>query len=266
MPPPLTRSLSQPTTRWRQGARATNAAVAFSALGGAATVLGALGCHPIAALIRTDLQTCGVTITDLAPHCLDSPPVSSIMVTQSTGERAVISINAVRSQAPPVLPPGCLQSVRVVLIDGHQMSVGQAIAAQAKAAGIPVVIDAGSWKPGFETVLPLANHVICSANFLPPTCQSAVDVISYLVNLGIPHIAVTHGEQPIVYSSDRQVGTLSTPSIQVIDTLGAGDIFHGAFCYFILHLGFVEALERAAAIAALSCQSFGTRRWLSELR
>jgi sugar/nucleoside kinase (ribokinase family) len=256
------------------GGPATNAAVAFRALGSTATVLGALGCHPIAHLIRSDLQTCGVAIVDLAPNRSASPPVSSIVVTQDTGERAVVSINAVGAQAHPSDIPSdrlrsvnsSVDSVNIVLLDGHQMTVGRAIATQAKAVGIPVVIDGGSWKPEFETVLPLADYVICSANFLPPDCLTSTDVISYLSAQGIAHIAITYGDQPIVYHSDRQSGTIAVPAIHPIDTLAAGDIFHGAFCHFILHLEFVEALERAAAIAALSCQSFGPRCWLTELK
>jgi sugar/nucleoside kinase (ribokinase family) len=251
------------------GGPATNAAVTFRALGSTATVLGALGCHAIAHLIQSDLQTCGVVIADLAPHRSTSPPVSSIVVTQATGERAVVSINAVGAQAHPSdIPPDCLRSVNavnIVLLDGHQMVVSRTIATAAKATGIPVVIDGGSWKPEFETVLSLADYVICSANFLPPGCLTATDVISYLLGQGVAHIAITHGERPIAYHSHGQVGTIAVPAIHPIDTLAAGDVFHGAFCHFILHLGFVEALERAAAIAALCCQSFGSRRWLAEL-
>jgi len=67
----------------------------------------------------------------------------------------------------------------------------------AKANNIPVVIDGGSWKAGFETVLPWVDYAICSANFYPPSCNSATDVFAYLSRAGIPHIAITHGEEPI---------------------------------------------------------------------
>lgn len=248
------------------GGPATNAAVAFKALGREAILLGSLGCHPLADLIRSDLQPYGVTITDLAPGHLAPPPVSSIVVTQSTGERAVVSINALKIQAEPAaIPPDCLRSVSVVLLDGHQMEVGQTIARQATAAGISVVIDGGSWKPGFETLLSLADYAICSANFRPPGCSTRAAVIKYLSDLGIPHIALTQGDQPIIYQSDRYSGTIEIPAVRAIDTLGAGDIFHGAFCHYILQAEFPEALQRASAIATHACQSFGTRRWLETL-
>jgi sugar/nucleoside kinase (ribokinase family) len=149
-----------------------------------------------------------------------------------------------------------------VLIDGHQMEVGYAIAQLAKNKNIPVVIDGGSWKPGFEKILPFVDYAICSANFYPPGCSSCEEVIAYLTAIGIPHIAITQGEKPIRYLSLGVSSQISIPSIHAIDTVGAGDVFHGAFCHFILQQDFAEALAAATTIASRSCQSFGTRRWM----
>ncbi|PSB29427.1 PfkB family carbohydrate kinase [Stenomitos frigidus] len=248
------------------GGPATNAAVAFSHLGNEAIVMGVLGMHPMAQLILTDLQQYGVTLNDLSPTLATPPPVSSIMVTEKTGDRAVVSLNAVRAQASANIPANSLQDVAVILIDGHQMAVGRTIAMEARSRGIPVVIDGGSWKPGFETVLPLADYVICSANFHPPHCQSPQDVAAYLLNLGVPHIAITQGQQPIQYWTVTSAGHIDVPIVTVVDTLGAGDIFHGAFCHAILREDFRDALAIAANIAAQSCQYFGTRRWMEEGR
>ncbi len=247
------------------GGPATNSAVAFSHLGNQASVLGALGTHPMTQLILTDLQQYGVTLQDLDAERTEPPPVSSIMVTRTTGERAVVSINAVKTQAiASRIPAHSLQNVDVVLIDGHQMDVGRAIATQAHAQKIPVVIDGGSWKVGFETVLPLADYVICSANFHPPGCQTIEAVMTYLVNLGIPHVAITQGHQPIAYWANNQVGQIEVPIVNAVDTLGAGDIFHGTFCHAILQAPFTAALAIAARVAAQSCQHFGTRRWMEQ--
>ena len=191
--------------------------------------------------------------------------MSSIIVTQATGDRAVVSMNAVKTQADKTrIPDGCLHQVDIVLIDGHQIEVSAAIAQQAKSKGIPVVVDGGSWKPGLETVLPFADYAICSANFHPPNCQSTEDVVQYLRSLGVPQIAITHGEHPIEYWSHTETGVVHPTAVKAVDTLGAGDIFHGAFCHYILQASFPTALEQAAKIAAYSCQFFGTRQWLSQ--
>ncbi len=248
------------------GGPVTNAAVTFSYLGNKAAVCGVVGCHPMTQLIKGDLANYQVEIIDHYPTIENPPPVSSIIVTKTTGERAVISINAVKTQvnSQAILPD--LQDIDIVLIDGHQMELGCAIAQKAKAENIPVVIDGGSWKPGFDKVLPFVDYAICSANFYPPNCQNSQEVFAYLNQMGIPHIAITHGEKPIQYlsknSSQNQIKILDVPKIQPADTLGAGDIFHGAFCHYVLQETFTTALEKAAKIAALSCESFGTRRWM----
>ncbi len=247
------------------GGPATNAAVTFSHLDNQATLLAIVGNHPLSQLIRDDLEAYSVKFIDLDPYRRASPPVSSIIVTQSTGERAVIAINATKFQATAdQLPADILQGIDIVLIDGHQIAISQAIARQAKANSTPVVIDGGSWKPGFEKVLPFVDYAVCSANFYPPHCHNQKDVFAYLQGAGIPHIALTQGEKPIQYLSKGNAGKLEVPSIQATDTLGAGDIFHGAFCHYILQQQFIEALAAAAKIASYSCQFFGPRQWMQQ--
>ncbi|MCT7952269.1 sugar kinase [Ancylothrix sp. C2] len=248
------------------GGPATNAAVTFSFLGNESILLGGVGKHPITQLILADLKSCGVELIDLDSQRLESPPVSSIIVTQSTGERAVISINATKSQVNGLsIEAEILNNIDIVLVDGHQLEVGEKIAGFAKNKNLPVVLDGGSWKPGLEKLLPLVNYAVCSENFYPPGCKNVKDVFAYLAGVGILNIAVTRGEKSILYHTAKGKGEVCVPSINaVVDTLGAGDIFHGAFCYYILQEGFIEALESAAKIAAYSCQFFGTRRWMDE--
>ncbi|MEO1376580.1 MAG: sugar kinase [Cyanobacteria bacterium J06635_10] len=247
------------------GGPVTNAAVTFSHLGNNANIYGVVGSHPMTQLIKGDLANYQVEIIDLNPTTENPPPVSSIIVSACSGERAVISINAVKTQArSTAISPDILQDIDIVLIDGHQMALGSAIAQLAKAENIPVVIDGGSWKAGFEKLLPFADYAICSANFYPPNCHTSESVFAYLSQIGIPHIAITHGEKPIQYLSQNKINVLNVPKIQAADTLGAGDIFHGAFCNFVLQETFTASLEKSAKIASLSCQFFGTRRWMEE--
>jgi sugar/nucleoside kinase (ribokinase family) len=232
-------------------------------LGNQATILGVVGTHPITHLIRGDLESQGVAIADLDPTTPQPPPVSSIIVTQATGDRAVISLNATKMQISSNQLPAALDLVvDLVLIDGHQIEAGCAIAQLAKDNNIPVVIDGGSWKPGFEKVLPFVDYAICSANFYPPGCSTSEEVIAYLAAAGIPHIAITQGENPIQYLSRGVSGQLPVPQINAVDTMGAGDVFHGAFCHYILEQNFTDSLAAATKIASHSCQFFGSRRWM----
>ncbi|MBD0267580.1 MAG: sugar kinase [Cyanobacteria bacterium Co-bin8] len=248
------------------GGPATNAAVAFRYLGNSAQVVGGLGQHPVTSLIRSDLTAQSVEVHDLLPDRTAAPPLSTILVTAGTGDRAVISRNAVNSQAGTErLPTSLLDGVEGVLIDGHQMAVGVHIAQLARERQIPVIVDAGSWKPGFENLLPLATSVIASARFLPPGCQNLKDTLDYLEQLGVPETAITRGTKPILYRLGSQQAALPVPAVVAKDTLGAGDFFHGAFCHYRLQGStFQAALILASVIAARSCQSFGTRDWMND--
>lgn len=245
------------------GGPATNAAVTYSYLGNQTKLLGILGTHPITQLIREDLEKHGVQLVDINPTTNHPPPISSIIVTQSTGDRAVITTDAQKSDIDlNQLSIEFNSGVDLVMIDGHQITSGYALAQLANHKHIPVVIDGGSWKPGFEKILPYVDYAICSANFYPPGCHSSAAVIAYLSAVGIPYIAITQGEKPIIYSNQGILGELPVPQINPVDTMGAGDVFHGAFCHYILQQDFTEALSAAAKIASHSCQFFGTRQWM----
>lgn len=251
------------------GGPATNAAVTFAHLGDRPTLLAVFGQHPLSPLLQADLVEQGVQWIDLAPEQVLPPPVSSILVTQATGDRAVVSRNATQTQVggdrlPAVIHDALTQrTLGVVLIDGHQPALSATLARLAHAQQIPVVLDGGSWKPGLEAVLPWVDYALCSANFCPPGCSDEDGAIAHLRQFAIPHIAITHGGDPIHIMHDQGTEAwLPVPSITPVDTLGAGDVFHGAFCHFILRLPFKAALAAAASVAARSCQSFGTRQWL----
>ena len=243
------------------GGPATNAAVTFNCLGSKAKLLSTIGNHPLSYLINSDLKEYSVEFTDLEPNKSESPPVSSIFVTESTGERAIISINATKSQARVEgLPNNILSGIDIVLIDGHQIAVSRAIAQQARGRNIPVVLDGGSWKPGLESLLPFIDYAICSSDFYPPNCHDREDVVNYLKAQKIPYVAITNGAENIQYLSQHEKGEISINKVTVVDTLGAGDIFHGGFCHYVLQQTFAEALRSAAKIASFSCQHFGTRQ------
>ncbi|ACK64129.1 PfkB domain protein [Rippkaea orientalis PCC 8801] len=246
------------------GGPATNAAITFKYFGHQATLLSVIGNHPISQLICAELDEYSINVFDLDPYRTDPLPTSSIIVKKNSGERAVISINATKSQAKSnKLDLELVQDSDIILIDGHQMITSEIIAQEAKKFKIPIVVDGGSWKLGLEKVLPYVDYLICSENFYPPNCSNSQEVFSYLQQMGIPHIAITKGENPIEYWTEGISGKIDIPRIDPVDTLGAGDIFHGAFCHFILHHNFIDSLAKSSQVASVACQYFGTRQWMS---
>lgn len=248
------------------GGPAANAAVAFSHLGGAATLLTAIGAHALGVGAAADLSALGVTVSDLAAESAQPPAVSSVLVTASTGERAVASTNATAHRlAPPDDLDALVAACDVVEFDGHHMELAVAAARSARALGRKTLLDGGSWKSGTQDLLPLIDVAVCSADFHPPGTSTAADTLRFLREHGVVWSAVSGGADPIVWVGPGGGGTVEVPSVKVADTVGAGDVLHGALAYHLVTSeGFAEALRAAAVVASRACASFGTRAWLRE--
>lgn len=252
------------------GGPAANAAVAFSHLGGTATLLTAMGAHPLGVGVAADLNALGVTVYDLAADSAEPPAVSSVLVTASTGERAVASTNATAHRlAPPDDLDALVAACDIVEFDGHHMELAVAAARSARALGRKTLFDGGSWKPGTEDLLPFIDVAVCSADFRPPGTSTPADTLRFLRDRGVAWAAVSGGADPVVWAGPDGAGTVDVPSVEVADTVGAGDVLHGALAYYLVegHLtseDFAEALSAAAVVASRACASFGTRAWMRE--
>ena len=245
------------------GGPATNACIAFGHLGGKSTLVTAGGRHPLATVTKQELQRYSVQLIDLNPD-FDQAPVISCVTVNRNGERNVVSANATRVTAQPAqVSEAILEEASVVLVDGHYMQACQVWSKAARSRGIQVVLDGGSWKAGTEELLKTADTAICSADFMPPGCLTEDDVLKSLLNRGVTNIAITKGAEPIRFISDGSSGIVPVPQIRLVDTMGAGDILHGAFCYFASNGNvFEEALRSAARVASKSCRFHGTRGWM----
>lgn len=277
------------------GGPAANAAVVFAALGGRARLITALGADPIAGVIRAELESRGVEVVDVTPDAATPPPVSAVTVTDSTGERAVTSRDAAAHDvAAPVDLFRHLAGAEVVLLDGHHahLQIAAARAAERAAAESSpggadaerplVVLDAGRWRPAMAPLLAAVDVAICSATFRAPSSKeaaasTAAESAIALLEAGVGAVATTDGGEPVRWwrpapSGAAATGTVATPQVTVLDTLGAGDAFHGAFAWFVVQRPFDDdgadlrrALGLAARVAAFRCTVAGPRAWLDAL-
>ncbi|BCJ46344.1 kinase [Actinoplanes ianthinogenes] len=255
------------------GGPATNAAATVAHLGGTATLLTAVGRHPLAAGIHADLTSLGVRLTDLTADDPGPPSVSSIVVSAGTGNRAVVSTNgAARSISPLPDLPAVLRDISAVQVDGHYPELAVAVLTEARRQGIPTLIDAGSWKAVTPALLPLLDVVVCSADFHPPGITAPHDIAHFLTDSGVRWIAISRGPDPLLRWTGSDFREQPVPRTPVVDTLGAGDVLHGALTLAVARrwpltdASFAEALDEAAAVASRSCASFGTRSWMSASR
>lgn len=256
------------------GGPATNAAITFSNLGGNATLVTSVGNHFFSEFIAKDLALQNVKLYDLSLNASASPIISSIITSATNGDRTIVTVDP-RTNSPPrsnntYLKDFCKNELKyhnIVLLDCFYIDSAIIIAEEARKLSIPVVIDGGSWKNGMEKLLDFVDVAICSENFYPPGTKTAEEIFEYMSCRSCKQIAITRGEKPVLYKDKNDYGKISVAKIKTVDTLGAGDIFHGAFCfYFLKGNNFAEALKNAARIATESCKYLGTRKWTSKLK
>lgn len=247
------------------GGPATNAAITFAHLGGSSHLLSLIGQHPFTSFIEHELHQYHVEMTDLSPTATQLPTISSIVTTPG-GQRAILTTRSSSTSSMNdttwIAHP---DDYDVVLVDGFHMDTCCRVAQQARQCGIPVVLDGGSWKEGVERLLPCVDIAICSEQFRVPDGSDEGGVLAYLARQGMRYWAITRGERPIVYHTPEETSEIAIESVEVVDTLGAGDILHGAFCYYSTEgNSFVPALLQASRVATRSCQAFGTRAWMEK--
>jgi len=247
------------------GGPATNAAVAFAAFGNKASLISGLGGHILARVAKKDLVDHQVLLIDGSDQPKRPPILSAIMVDLSSGERCIVSSNTdFRNLRQDAINESILEDADILMLDGYYLPQAIQMAQWARLRHIPVVLDGGSWKEGLETLLPFVDHAVCSNVFAPPGCTDSTSVIAYLHSIGIENIAITQDNEPIIAHCQGETTEIPVMPIKPVDTLGAGDIFHGAFCHYILHHDFLASLERAGEIASMSCTSLGTRAWIEQ--
>lgn len=248
------------------GGPATNAAITFNHLGGECNLLSSFGKHPLTQLIYDDLHQLNVQTSDLTPDRSCHPVFASIITSKTTGERSIVSYHPeYQNYCDITLENFSLDSLDIILTDSFYTDAAKILIKRAHDS-MPVVMDGGSWKKDLDKLLPYVDIAICSNDFYPPNTNSDTEVIDYLSKMGIKKIAITKGNQPILVSNENSITEIPVKEINPVDTLGAGDIFHGAFCYYYsLSNKFHESLEKASEIAAKSCMHYGTRSWMEKI-
>lgn len=248
------------------GGPATNAAVTCAHLGEKVDLFTPIGQHVFSEYIIEDICQYGVHVIDPASHVQTEPVFSSIVSSLNNGDRTIISYH-------PKFQYDIYSNInlqfndyKLVMFDGYYPEFAIPIAKECRNRNIPTVIDGGSWKPNLDKLLGNINIALCSNDFHPPGGnKEAQKVFQFLHDKGIEYCAITRGERNILYSSHGIKSEIILALVKAVDTLGAGDIFHGAFCYYYVNgYNFTDSLTKASIVAGESCKSIGTRRWTKE--
>ncbi|MDJ0954900.1 MAG: PfkB family carbohydrate kinase [Acidimicrobiia bacterium] len=238
-----------------------NAAITASILGSDAEVHSVFGDGHFAARVKEILAGYEVACADHGEGI--DLPVASVWIDES-GERTILSTDNKRSQVRAQHELIDISGARAVLLDGHYPQLQVALADAASAAGVPIVLDCGRWRPVFADLLPVATALIMTATFRPPDLEAASvgEAVGAIRERYEPELcAVSRGSDPILVSTADGLIEVPVPVVDVVDTTGAGDVLHGAYLHYRYteKLDPMEALGRSALVASASCRGLGAR-------
>jgi sulfofructose kinase len=250
------------------GGQVASTVVACQHWGMRTRYVGKLGDDVAATLHREAFARAGVE-TQLITVSGGASPQSLILV-DAGGERTVLC----RRDERLVLHPGDLErewivNARALHVDGHDTAAATVAASWARSAGIPVIADLDELYPGVEELLNHIDYLIVSRDF-PCRLMAEVDLEKALQGMqrryGCVLAAATLGEGGVLLWDGKQFHHTPAYCVPVVDTTGAGDIFHAGFIYGLLQEWPLERqLDFACAAAALNCMAVGARGGIQTL-
>ena len=245
------------------GGNALNAAIGIVRLGGRASICGPIGDarETSSRFIFEQMAHEGIDTKHIV-HMRDLvTPISAIMIDPS-GERTIVTFRDPelwKVELPDV--DALLQDCDAILTESRCAEFCTDLCAEACRRGIPVIVDVDRAMSLREGLLTASSHLVFSSEPLQETADVSDDgqALKKIAKLTPSFLAGTRGPRGTIWLDEHQ-DLQETPAFPVhtVDTLGAGDIFHGAFALAITEgQELRQALRFASAAAALKCTRFG---------
>tara|TARA_R110000868_G_scaffold189695_2_gene433179 strand:+ start:228380 stop:229267 length:888 start_codon:yes stop_codon:yes gene_type:complete len=163
------------------------------------------------------------------------------------------------------------KSLQVLHLDGHMPISALEYAKKARKAGVMTSLDGGAVRPGMEELLEYIDVAVVSEDFAKQLNLTFKETIQYLHDKGVKVAAVTMGDKGILYSEGnglKELAALNIPMKDIIDTTGAGDVFHGAYVYSYIEYperSWEEHFKFARAASAICIQRMGAETGIPSL-
>lgn len=246
------------------GGCAANAAVAIARLGGRVLLAGPMGGpagedangdRVLAALARENID---YTFCQRIPGL--STALSAIFL-NAHGDRTIVTYRDERiATTVPSDSDAAVATVDAVLADNRYPDFVRPICEAARRRNIPVVLDGDRPTVEDDPLFRIATHVIFSSECLRAT-TGAADLATALQRIARKtksFLAVSNGPNDVVFIEEGMIRQLPVFEIEAVDTLGAGDTFHGGFALAIAEgRGVVEAMRFGSAVAGIKCARLG---------
>jgi sugar/nucleoside kinase (ribokinase family) len=244
------------------GGQVASTVVACQRWGLATRYVGKLGDDAAATLHREAFAHAGVE-TRLVTVSGGASPQSLILVDEG-GERTVFCRRDDRLiLQPQELDREWIVNARALHVDGHDTAAATLVARWAREAGVPVIADLDEIYPGVDELLENIDYLIVSRDF-PCRLMSEPNIDAALrqmqLRYGCQLAAATLGEEGVLAWDGQRLHYAAAFNVPVVDTTGAGDIFHAGFIYGLLREWPLQRrLDFACAAAALNCTAVGAR-------
>jgi sulfofructose kinase len=243
------------------GGIAANASVAVARQGGTSFLITRLGDDALARTILDDIAAEGVDVSLSRRFEGKKSPLSCILV-DKRGERMIVSysdtgIPETTEWLPQTLPAG----VDAVLGDTRWEAGSHHMFGLARKADVISVLDADR-KPEDDSLIGACTHAALSAQAcleITGECDPSKGIAALRQRFS-NWIAVTDGENGVFWTDGDVIRHSPAFKVAVVDTLGAGDTWHGAFALGLAEgMGEEDAVRYGSAVAALKCTRFGGR-------
>jgi sulfofructose kinase len=274
IPPPPAKVLAEACVE-TVGGTASNGARAIGRLGGRIEYWGRVGDDDTGARIVAGLAASGIDVRHTRRVTGGRSTISTILV-ETSGERLVVPYyDGALDPDPDWLPITTIGRFALVLVDTRWPAGAARVLDAAKAKGIITMLDADTTPEAILADLaPRASHVVFAQPAL--LAFAGTDDINAALRDAAKRlpgcVGVTVGSDGFRWIENGSVRAVPAPQVAVVDTLGAGDTFHGAFALGLAESMTVDAAARfACTAAALKCTRFGgvdgapTRREVVEI-
>ena len=245
---------------------ASSAAYAVARLGGRASLWGAVGNDETGERIIRELGGAGINMQGMLRVEGARSAVSTILV-DDDGERLIVPFyDPNLHHTTKTFTPEDIASFDAVLVDVRWPALALKVLQAARGLGKPAILDGDVAPDGIiEQLAPEATHIV----FSEPAAQrlTGTEDVAEMVDLlkqkfSRSFICVTAGAAGSFWFDDQSNGIRQSPTIPIkaVDTLAAGDIFHGAFALAIAEGKMpAEAIRFSSIAAAMKCEVFGGR-------
>lgn len=249
------------------GGMAANASVAIARLGASVAFWGRAGNDAAGHEMKSAFTAEGVDVENFRLFADGRSSVSGVIV-DSSGERQIVNFRGLYPESADWLPREAVSRASSVLADPRWVEGATTLFREARARGIPTVLDGDMAEPEvFERLLPLTDHAIFSEPALAAFAGAADDKsLAALAPFGCRVIAVTRGEGGMSWYENGGLHRQAAYAVDVVDTTGAGDVFHGAYALAIgAGLDVRAAMAFSAAAAAMKCRHAGGRNGIPDI-